>query len=227
MFLLFKEIYAKHGTNPSSPVFPGVWQGKQSGMEKMDMNKIKAIAVSLVFFAVTACESESFKTVKIGEQTWMAENLNIEMGNSKCYDNNPANCQKYGRLYDWNTALNVCPKGWHLPSNADWNVLMKFVNSRCSDNINCASAGKKLKAASGWSSNGNGEDSYGFSALPGGGCYSYGTFANVGNSGYWWSASEHDSDLADNRDMSYSSERVYRGYGSKDFLYSVRCVKDD
>jgi len=82
--------------------------------------------------------------------------------------------------------LCASPPGWHLPSNADWNVLMKFVNPNCSGNCDCAGAGKSLKAKSGWNSNGNGTDNYGFSALPGGRGGSGGSFNYVGNYGSWW-----------------------------------------
>jgi uncharacterized protein (TIGR02145 family) len=162
----------------------------------------------------------------------MAENLDYNVSGSKCYDNKESNCAIYGRLYTWATANTVCPSGWHLPSNADWNVLMKFVNPICPDNSNCEGAGKKLKATSGWADpngkSGNGEDTYGFSALPGGAGNSDGSFSNVGNYGYWWSASasEDGSNRAYYRLMDYDYEGVgYLGYG-KDYLYSVRCLQD-
>jgi uncharacterized protein (TIGR02145 family) len=129
---------------------------------------------------------QKYKTVKIGEQTWMAENLNYEAEGSVCYDNNPDNCAKYGRLYDWEAAIKVCPEGWHLPSIEEWDKLLRFVDSEdkvyryVGGDTSSAGpyenrrAGKYLKAVSGWNSykgydgNGNGTDKYGFSALPGG-----------------------------------------------------------
>jgi len=167
---------------------------------------------------------KKYKTIVIGKQTWMAENLNYNASGSKCYDNKPANCEKYGRLYDWETAMKACPKGWHLPSDKDWNVLMKFVNPSCSDNNNCANAGTKLKATSGW--NGNGVDEFGFSALPGGGGYSYGRFSGVGRYGLWWSASEDNSYYAYRRSMDYDSESADYGNYDKSLLFSVRCLQD-
>jgi len=101
-----------------------------------------------------------YKTVKIGTQTWMAENLNYEVGGSKCYNDNPANCTKYGRLYDWTTATTICPSGWHLPTNADWETLV---------NNDAGGAGKHLKSLEGWEDQHHGSlDTYGFKALPGG-----------------------------------------------------------
>jgi len=198
-----------------------------------------------------------YKTVEIGTQTWMAENLNCDVSLSKCYDNDPANCAKYGRLYDWATAMalpskcnstlstddvdcakatpnhqGLCPSGYHIPSDADWNVLMKFVNPSCSDNRDCAGAGTKLRAKEGWNLyNSNfgsipaGTDEYGFAALPGG----YGSvrdFGNIRNTGFWWSASEYHAYYAYYRSMSYKDEKVSRNDDGKHYLRSIRCVQD-
>jgi len=154
--------------------------------------------------------------VKIGNQVWMAENLNYNASGSKCYDNKPANCDKYGRLYDWNTAMRVCPSGWHLPSEQEWEKLTAAVGGEES---------KNLKAKSGWINNGNGLDTYGFSALPGGYGNSDGSFSHVGYYGYWWSASEINSNDAYSQSMSYS-EGVYFYFNDKDFLRSVRCLQN-
>jgi len=116
-------------------------------------------------------DGEKYKTVRIGKQTWMAENLNYNATGSKCYDNKPVNCDKYGRLYNWSAAQSACPVGWHLPSDSEWTRLTDFVGS---------SAGKKLKSTRDWNKNGNGTDEYGFSALPGGNGNSNGYFDNVG-----------------------------------------------
>jgi len=164
-------------------------------------------------------DNKTYKTVKIISQTWMAENLNYAASGSKCNDNNPENCKKYGRLYDWYVAMEVCPSGWHLPSNAEWDVLMAAVNGE-------EVAGKKLKAKSGWNNSyegksGNGTDQYGFSALPGGYSYSDGSFDDVGYYGRWWSAS------GAYRRIYYDDDFAGLGYGSMFNLYSVRCLKDD
>jgi len=163
-----------------------------------------------------------YKTVKIGNQVWMAENLAYDAPGSVCYENDPANFEKYGLLYKWETAMKVCPPGWHLPSRAEWDVLITYAGGR-------GSAGIKLKATSGWNSNGNGTDDFAFSALPGGIGDSHGGFYNVGTTGYWWSATADDAaDYAYYRIMNYISEIVYRFYFGKSYsLLSVRCIKDD
>jgi len=201
-------------------------------------------------------EGETYPTVIIGEQVWMAKNLNYAVEGSKCggddgklKDENTSYCDTYGRLYNWATAMNlpsscnstscasqvgtkhrgICPEGWHIPSNADWNALMKFVNPNCSDNSSCAGAGTKLKATSGWNSYSGvpaGTDEFGFSALPGCFGYSDDRFDPVGSNGSWWSASERSSDGAYNRSMHYYHEDVgYYEYDVKSSLFSVRCVK--
>jgi len=158
------------------------------------------------------------RTVKIGSQTWTAENINNE-GGGKCYGNDPSNCAKYGRLFTWEEALVACPSGWHLPSDAEWTTL---VNNVGGENI----AGKKLKSKTGWTNNGNGTDEYGFSALPGGIGGSDGGFYTVGSGGLWWSATESAADYAWYRNMGYDGEYVLRLGNGKTSLLSVRCVQD-
>ena len=164
-------------------------------------------------------DGKTYKTIKIGALVWFAENLNFEAEGSKCYDNNPANCEKYGRLYNWETALKACPKGWRLPSNEEWATLVDYAGGE-------EKAAKKLKAAKGWNQDGNGTDEYGFSALPGGGGYSGGAFYRAGNHGIWWSATEKTADNALGWGVSYSNEGVYKGGNLKTSLFSVRCVQD-
>jgi len=184
------------------------------------------------------------RTVTVGAQVWMAENLNCDVSGSKCYDNDEANCAKYGRLYDWATAMNlpdscdsftcaslintkhqgICPSGWHIPSNADLDKLLRYLTDYASDTTYWYGfpAGRHLKATIGWDNDGNGQDTYGFAALPGGyGGWNSGIyFANVGKEGYWWSAS------ASCLNMYSGGERAsYWEYYTNGF-YSVRCLQD-
>jgi uncharacterized protein (TIGR02145 family) len=179
-------------------------------------------------------DNQTYKTVKIGSQTWMAQNLNYNAKESVCYDNKPENCQTFGRLYDWNTAIKACPKGWHLPSKEEWNILIKAVGGE-------DAAGKHLKAKSGWNDfkdeseeaksvevkSGNGLDSYGFSALPSGNRYLNGIFDGAGDFGLWWSASEDSEYDAYYRLMNSDYDYSYRSHFNKSFLFSVRCIKDN
>jgi len=164
---------------------------------------------------------KTYKWVQIGQQVWMAENLNYNASRSICYNNNPANCQKYGRLYDWHEAMEACPKNWHLPIILEWKALIRAVGGK-------ETGGKVLKAKSGWNNNSNGTDAYGFSALPGGRGYGGildGTFNFVGYTGFWWSSSENNASSAYTLSMDYGTD--VRGDDSdKGGLYSVRCVQD-
>jgi uncharacterized protein (TIGR02145 family) len=177
-------------------------------------------------------DGQVYRTVKIGSQVWMAENLNYDAEGSKCYDKDPKNAEKYGRLYDWETAKKVCPPGWHLPSNDEWDKLYRFADgtSGTESPYKSETAGKYLKAKSGWNDcegkSGNGEDKFGFSALPGGYGYSGGNFINVGDYGDWWSSQEFNSNIAYNRDMYYNFEYAAYDSDDKSYLFSVRCVQD-
>ncbi|MDR0518361.1 MAG: fibrobacter succinogenes major paralogous domain-containing protein [Fibromonadaceae bacterium] len=199
-------------------------------------------------------EKKLYKYVKINGQTWMAENLNHDTDGSRCYDDNTggdseSNCAEYGRLYDWPTAMDldvscyhsicnskiqpkhqgVCPYGWHMPSDAEWDDLIAFIHAdkglASFTSGGSSYAGKYLKAATGWNNSGNGTDDYGFSVLPGGhGVYGY--FYNIGSTGYWWSASEGSDNGAYYRGMTTDGEIVdYYNY-TKDRLFSVRCLQN-
>jgi len=165
-------------------------------------------------------DGKAYNTVKIGNQMWMAENLKYRTSSgSWCYGNDSSNCDKYGRLYDWNTAMTACPSGWHLSTDQEWSNLITAVGS---------SAGTKLKAAIGWDKNGdngNNTDDYGFSALPGGKRSYDGNFSTVGNSGYWWTALKL-RDAAAYRHIYYGFGSVRDGINRNDGGFSVRCVED-
>jgi uncharacterized protein (TIGR02145 family) len=164
-------------------------------------------------------DKKVYKKVKIGKQTWMAENLNYAANSSVCYENNAENCAKYGRLYDWATAKQACPAGWHLPSDAEWTHL--------TDNVGGSeTAGKKLKSTAGWNENGNGTDEYAFSALSGGNGSSDGSFYAAGDYGSYWSATDGGAYGAWFRSMAYDGESVDRSNSYKTDLFSVRCVQD-
>jgi|688.fasta_scaffold358051_2 uncharacterized protein (TIGR02145 family) len=187
-----------------------------------------------------------YKTVKIGDQVWMAENLNVarfrngdlipeaktakeweEAGNNKrpawCYYNNDtANGKKYGRLYNSfavNDSRRLAPEGWHIPTNAEWNVLTGYLGG-------LEKAGAKMKSKEGWSNGGNGTNSSGFSGLPRGNRNVHGTFGNVGSYGFWWSSSEDDADSAWFHSLFYLHGSVFRFISSKGEGLSVRCLRD-
>jgi uncharacterized protein (TIGR02145 family) len=180
-------------------------------------------------------DGKTYRTTMIGTQTWMAENLNYNASGSICYNDNTANCDKYGRLYDWTTAMAVCPSGWHIPSVADWDKLMRYADGTngTSSPYDSPTAGKHLKTTSGWngsSGDSNGTDYYGFSALPGGNGYSDG-FRNVGSNGDWWSATEYDGTNAYRFDLYHGDKAGWEDASGnrkhdKSNLFSVRCVKD-
>jgi len=158
-------------------------------------------------------DNNVYETVMIGKQIWMAKNLAYAAEGSKCYE------RKYGRLYDWKTAKNSCPAGWHLPTNEEWITLVGFAGG-------IAVAGKKLKSKSGWEYNGNGTDNFGFAALPGGHGDSDGYFEDAGQFGRWWSASECDVYGAYTRGMGYDFDGAYWSRDGKSNLFSVRCLQD-
>ena len=168
---------------------------------------------------------KTYKTLDIGEQTWMAENLNYATSSgSVCYDNSESYCNTYGRLYNWATAMEVCPNGWHIPSLSDWNMLITAVGG-------LSIAGKYLKAIedryfisiSGYGVNYY-MNTYGFTALLGGGCYP--TCYDVSSYGNWWSETEGVGETAYGIRVYYDYEYINSSTYDKPTLFSVRCVRN-
>jgi uncharacterized protein (TIGR02145 family) len=216
------------GETPFSGTVPvcaeiGIGSGKSKVDVKVAYKQTVRYKHKVEGVLVDSRDRKKYKIVKVGNQVWMGENLNYNASGSKCYDKQESNCQKYGRLYNWNTARDVCPSGWHLPSDAEWIRLTDFVGGS-------STAGTKLKATSGWNTGSGykpGTDEYGFSALPGGFSGSSGSFTDVGNGGCWWSSMEYNASYAWNRLMYYRNAIVGREYDDKSRYFSVRCVKDN
>jgi len=188
-------------------------------------------------------DGQVYKTVAIGTQTWMAQNLNFAGTDSSkvgvWYNKSPDSGAKYGRLYKWTEAMaidrsftkltwngsdskhtGICPSGWHIPSDSEWTLLTDST-------LAASKAGLQLKATGGWypngSGSGNGTDASGFRALPGGD--NGDAFDVAGNNAAFWSASEGFSDYACFRILYNGSNFVYRFSSSKSYGFSVRCLK--
>ena len=173
-------------------------------------------------------DGKTYKTVQIGDKVWMAENLNYQTGESKCYGNKPENCDKYGRLYVWREAVTACPDGWHLPNKQELNDLRTLAGQKAGD---IDKAGTVLKSTTGWEGadgkSGNGTDGLGFGALPAGLYFSIiNNFIYEGYGAYFWSSTENDSNDAYLLYLGYDNEGAVVGYDFKDNCFSVRCVKN-
>ena len=180
-------------------------------------------------------DGKTYKTVQIGSQIWMAENLNYNTGESFCYDNEEFNCAKYGRLYTWKAVQKVCPVGWHLPRVEEFERLIETVGGileedeyRLDDYY--SGAGEKLKSTSGWKEykgkKGNGDDAFGFSALPAGYRHSNEHYYHEGTTAYFWSSTETSDYIAYYMSLFNGDGKAELEYNFKDYGYSVRCVKD-
>jgi uncharacterized protein (TIGR02145 family) len=135
---------------------------------------------------------------------------NRNQGKSWCYDNAPENCDKYGRLYNWEAANSVCPSGWHLPTSKEWNILID-------DTGGASITSPKLIAKNSWNVFPNGTDEYDFSALPGGFRGEDEKFYGIGLNGFWWSANKTNPFYLGVQ-MSFEHDKLS--------AISVRCVKD-
>lgn len=164
-------------------------------------------------------DGKTYKTVKIGSQTWMAENLNYETEYSYCYNNEMHSCKKDGRLYEWEAALRACPDGWRLPTKAEFEKLFDAVGG-------VKKAGKMLKSTSGWKDDGNGSDTFGFNALPVG--YRQGTGASVGRSegATFWGSTRFSENTAIAMILDYDNDGGDLGIAEKYAGFAVRCLLD-
>lgn len=192
--------------------------------------------------SVKDADGNIYRTVKIGKQEWMAENLKTTRFNNGdvigttvpankningekkldyqwVYDGKEENANIYGRLYTWHAAMDkrgLCPQGWHLPSIAEWAALAESLGG-------VSLAGGKLKetGTSHWQTpNVGASDATGFTAVPGGGRLSDGTFNDMGTGAIWW------TDTGDGYYLNYSDGYLHRYFFVKSSGFSVRCVKD-
>lgn len=205
---------------------------EKSSSSETSVSSSSAAAVSNVEYGTLADsrDGKNYKTVKIGNLTWMAENLNFDnsatatgsIDSSFCYDGIPANCEKYGRLYQEYAATAVCPEGWRLPTANDWRDLTNTAKSEFGDNNG------SLRAVGQWENtifgdNVTATNASGFSALPAGYRAKTGECDGEGTKAYFWgedNMNHYAWILSNQYDM--EKESMQRGY----FAYAVRCVKD-
>ena len=154
-----------------------------------------------------------YKTVKLGTQTWFSENLNFNSGDSKCYDDNPANCFVYGKLYNGNEAQSACPDGWHLPTTDEWQILFDYLGGIDTAHVFVA-PGAMLQ--------GNFVD---FNLLAGG--QKFINYVDLSVKGHYWTST--DGGYPDSyRNLTYTPDTSVSlsGGSSVSIMKNCRCVKD-
>lgn len=170
---------------------------------------------------VDSRDKQKYRTVKIADRTWLADNLNYRMEGSFCYKDDDSQCDVYGRLYTWNAAMKACPVGWHLPTHEDFQSLWDATGVDADFN-----AGYWIKSSYGWSGDTNGNDTLKFGAMPAGNRFEDETYGNIYKFGFFWSNEEFS---AENAYLWYlTSKSMAFGFTkqSKDYAVSVRCVKN-
>lgn len=181
-------------------------------------------------------DGKTYKTVKIGDQVWMAENLNYAGdGIGHCYDDVPEYCDVAGRLYKWDVARGVCPEGWHLPSKAEFDTLLSVVKLEYGEECSLADM---FRATSGWSYGGQGCDKTGFSAVPAGGrhveIYRQPEYTLAGSFAFFLTSTENGEHsvyvlalYSNDVSLIYDFEEYdFICYSTKDAGLSVRCLQD-
>lgn len=164
-----------------------------------------------------------YRTVKIGNQVWMADNLRYKTKyESWAYNHVEDNVKRYGRLYTYTSALQACPEGWYLPSDSAWNVLVTYLGGP-------EQAGIKMRnneAKTWFYSNFDGDNSSGFTATPGGYRGSYGNFLDIGILAFYWSSTDENEFYAWSRALYSNYNGIYRNLSNKRFASNVRCLKE-
>jgi uncharacterized protein (TIGR02145 family)/prepilin-type N-terminal cleavage/methylation domain-containing protein len=177
-----------------------------------------------------ARDGNTYNWVEIGDQVWMTENLKYDNCSTNVwsdssdtawcgyYDNNETTYGDYGLLYQWSAAVNVCPSGWHLPTDSEWTILTDYLGS---------TSATELKASASNVPSWDGTNSTSFTALPAGfRDRTDGSFNDIGLNGFFWTSTEFDSTASWNRYLSSSYADVLTNNGYKATAYSVRCIKD-
>ena len=166
-------------------------------------------------------DGKTYKTVQIGKQTWMAENLNYETSGSRCYDKKNANCEKYGRLYTHAVAQNACPNGWKLPTGKQWAKLLNIDVSL----FNLVGMFKHFS-----SDINTNDDPYGFNVLPGG-IYDGGKYRGIGRTTAFWANEAKSVKTSDGLRVNmvyfvrFSPNQVTLSARDESDYFSVRCIK--
>jgi uncharacterized protein (TIGR02145 family) len=205
----------------------------------INISDVDSISIFICGDSKVSYGSKDYNTVLIGDQCWLKENLNVgtmingnvnQTNNSiiekYCYNNDPANCTTYGGLYQWNEAMQyltgegtkgICPKGWHVPSSAEFQALINFVNND----------GNALKREDQGAGAGQGTNTSGFSALLAGLLTSYNNFTHLSSYGYTWSSTEASATTAYYLWLNSSNSTTsFTGSTNKSFSFSFRCLKD-
>ncbi len=223
--------------------------------------KLRKIPVYLLLFicisyptvtigqSISDLDGNVYQTVKIGDQTWLGQNLNVshfrngdpipqvrtdeeweKAGNEQrpawChYENSTDQGKTYGKLYNWyavNDPRGLAPKGYHIPTVQDWNTMSSYLGGG-------EKAGGKLKekGMTHWKSpNTEATNSSGWNGLPGGLNYSFGTFVGVGSTGYWWTSVEDGEVTANVYSLSFENSTLFDLFLNKGVGLSVRCIRD-
>jgi uncharacterized protein (TIGR02145 family) len=199
---------------------------------------------------LVAYEGQTYTTVQIGTQCWLKENLNVgtmvpgifsqtdnDTIEKYCYYNDDDNCAEYGGLYQWDEIMQyetgagmrgICPPGWHVPTDAAWCTLTKYIDP----SIDCyaignsgSNFGTKLKSTTGWAGSGNGTNTSGFTALPAGYRTNIGSFGGLSFYADFWSSTK-GGPVYWYRSLVYNDNGIFRYHYDKTAGMSVRCLKD-